>query len=246
MSSLELPEPDVLYHCQQVVAVNKPGGVLTQGPPGIDSIELRVKRWWQARWPLDATPGGTNEQYFGLVHRLDRPVSGVLLLGMDRQTTRALARQFQRRDVAKSYWAIVSGHVQPATGSWSDYMRKLPDEPRSEIVTADQAGAQLAQLRYEVVARTRELSLLQIRLLTGRTHQIRLQTSSRGHPVLGDDLYQSPVRFGPATSDLRQRWIALHARSIRFEHPSDHRSVELVAPLFGYWREFRELLESCE
>ena len=106
-------------------------------------------------------------------------------------------------------------------------MRKIPDEAKSEIVAQDHADAKKAALRFTVKDRKADATLVEIELLTGRTHQIRLQFSSRGHAVLGDALYGSETPFGEQTVDLRQRQIALHAWRIEFDHPIDDEKVEL-------------------
>lgn len=233
-----LPE-SVLDRRENWVAINKPGGVLTQAPPGIDSIELRVFRWREEQ------AGGSTASgpYVGVPHRLDRPVSGVILLGLSRNMTRKLAELFQRREVTKHYWAVVEGEVAGEAGTWSDFMRKIPDEARSEVVPADHPEAQLAVLNYRVLGRSSGRTWLRIELETGRTHQIRLQCSSRGYPIWGDELYGARTPFGPQTADLRERWIGLHARRLSFREPGGQAGamVTLVAPLFTPWEACAEL-----
>ena len=146
--------------------------------------------------------------------------------------------QFQKRTVTKKYWAIVAGGLPSESGTWSDWMRKVPDEARSEIVEEAETGAKHAVLHYRVVESSGDLSLLEIELETGRTHQIRLQCGSRGYPIVGDVLYGSEISFGPQTDDLRQRWIGLHARRLAFIHPISQEPVDQVAPLPGCWLEF--------
>ena len=121
----------------------------------------------------------------------------------------------------KKYWAVVAGRVTPDSGTWTDYQRKVPGEPRSEIVDPAHPDAQQAILHYKVLSHNDRFSFLEIELETGRTHQIRLQASAHGHPLVGDELYGSALPFGPATDDTRMRWIALHARRLAFLHPSN-------------------------
>lgn len=233
-----LRSEDLLILRENWLAVNKPGGVLTQAPPGIDSVELRVFRWRQP-----PAGGGDNAgPYVGIPHRLDRPVSGVLLVGLSRNMTRKLAELFQRREVSKHYWAVVEGEVAEEAGSWSDFMRKIPDEARSEIVPAEHPDAQLAVLNYRVLGRGPGMTWLRIELETGRTHQIRLQCSARGFPIIGDDLYGSRTLFGPQTPDLRERWIGLHARRLSFREPGGQagQMMNLVAPLYAPWKAVTE------
>lgn len=233
-----LRSEDLLSLRYNWIAVNKPGGVLTQAPPGIDSIELRVYRWRQST----ASRENTSAPYVGVPHRLDRPVSGLLLVGLSRNMTRKLAELFQRREVTKYYWAVVEGEVGEEAGTWSDFMRKIPDEARSEIVPAEHPEAQLAVLNYRVLGRAPGMTWLRVELETGRTHQIRLQCSVRGYPIVGDDLYGARTAFGPQTPDLRERWIGLHARRLSFREPGGQAGemINLVAPLFAPWKTIAE------
>jgi RluA family pseudouridine synthase len=223
---------ELLYEEGPCFAVLKPGGVLTQGPPGVDSMELRFKRFLQRR------EGKTGNVYLGVPHRLDRPVSGVLLLARHVRAARRLAEQFEGRMVRKTYWAVVEGRVTPEEATWSDYHRKTPGEAKAELVPADHPDGKSAVLHYRVLAARDDRSWLEIELETGRTHQIRVQTASRGHPIVGDFLYGATTPFGPETEDERQRWIALHARFITFKHPMTREAVSIAAPLLPPWSGF--------
>jgi 23S rRNA pseudouridine1911/1915/1917 synthase len=117
-------------------------------------------------------------------------------------------------------------------------MRKIPDEARSEIVDQNHQDAKHAALKYRVVKRTDEASLVEIELLTGRTHQIRLQFSARGHAILGDELYGSSYLFGEQTVDLRKRQIALHSTHLKFRHPIDDEDVEISVSPPEAWERF--------
>ncbi len=222
---------EILYEEGPVLAVMKPAGVLTQSPPGIDSLELRIKRFLKQR---EQKPGNA---YLATVHRLDRPVSGVMLFCKHVRAARKLSEQFEDRLVKKVYWALVARHPAEPSGTWTDYLRKVPGEPRSEVVDREHPEGQLAILHYKTLAKTDAFSWLEIELETGRTHQIRLQASAHGHPLLGDALYGSEVPFGPLTADERARAIALHARTIDFRHPMTQEPVSLLAPLPNYWPE---------
>lgn len=226
-----LPAPDLIDELGACLIVNKPGGLLTQGPPGIDSLELRIKQFLKTR---DSKPG---KVYLGVPHRLDRPASGVMLFAKNVRAASRLAEQFQKRTIKKIYWAVVQNVPQQERGTWVDHMRKLPDEARSEICQANDERAQEAILHYRVVASCGDRAWLEIQLETGRTHQIRLQCSHRGHPILGDQMYGSELEFGPQTVDQRQRWIALHAREIEFEHPMTKTTECFKAALSEHWRQ---------
>lgn len=225
-------EPDgfeLLYEDGPVMVVAKPPGLLTQAPPGIDSLEVRVKAYRQRR---DDRPSWG---YLGVPHRLDRPASGAMVLATSRRAARRLSEQFEMRLVEKTYWALVAGRVDPSEGTWEDYVRKIPGQAAAEVVAADHPEGRIAVLHYRTLTRADDHSLLEIQLETGRTHQIRIQCGSRGHPILGDEQYGSTIAFGPEQADPRDRAIALHARRIKFEHPKTRQPVRVEAPTPSYW-----------
>jgi 23S rRNA pseudouridine1911/1915/1917 synthase len=237
-----IPQPDILLEQGAVIVLNKPGGLLTQGPPGIDSLELRTKNFLKVR---DEKPG---KVYLGVPHRLDRPVSGVMVVVKNVRAAKRISEQIRSRTVTKTYWTVVEGHVTQDAGDWQDWMRKIPDQAKSEIVSESHEDAKEAILSFKVLQRFemsgQKLTHLQIELYTGRTHQIRLQCSRRGHPIVGDTLYEATTIFGPQTEDLRARWIALHARQLKFLHPIEKCSVDQTAPLPKHWQVFSLTIQS--
>lgn len=230
--SSPITTPDILYEHGAVIVVNKPGGLLTQAPPGIDSLERRVKSFLKIR---DSKPG---KVYLGVPHRLDRPVSGIMVVVKNVRAAKRISEQIQQRQILKVYWAVVEGVVSEEGGTWTDWMRKVPDEARSEIVAEDHQQAKRAVLHYRVLGSQGSRTWLEIQLETGRTHQIRLQCGSRGFPVVGDHLYGATSTFGPPAEDSRKRWIALHSRTLGFEHPIDRFPVRQTAVLPDPWLEF--------
>ncbi len=233
---------DLLYEQGPCLVVAKPGGVATQAPPGIDSLETRVKDFLRAR------DGKLGNIYLGVPHRLDRPASGALVLARHVRAARRLAEQFAARSVNKTYWALVEGRLTPSSGTWIDWLRKIPDEARAELVPADHPEARQAVLHYHVCAAGSDVSWLRIELETGRMHQIRIQTASRGHPILGDIQYGSQLPFGPVTDDFRRRWIALHGRRIEFQHPMTRERVAQIVPLPSVWTSsaWQDLLDETD
>ncbi len=221
----------VLFEDNHCLAVSKPAPLLTQGVPGgIPTLEAAVKAYLKERYHK---PGNV---YLGIPHRLDRPVSGVVVFARNTKAARRLAEQFQNRQVAKVYWAAVEGDVQPAEGEWEDWLLKIPEEARAERVTPAAAGAKRAVLRYRRLLTGPDGTLLELRPETGRMHQIRVQTAVRGWPVLGDALYGSRRPFGPPADLPRDRAIALHARRLTFLHPIRYEPITLTAPLPAVWR----------
>jgi len=220
---------EILYESEACLVVSKPPGLLTQAPPGIDSLEVRIKDFLRRR------ENRQGDVYLGVPHRIDRPASGAIVFGKSRRATRRLTEQFEHRAVTKLYWACVEGEVDPAEGTWRDFLRKVPGEARAETVDADHPEARVAVLHYRTLAARPWGSWLEIELETGRTHQIRVQAAGRRHAVLGDARYGSSVPFGPQHDDERLRAIALHARSLTFRHPTTRELVSVTAPVSADW-----------
>lgn len=214
------------------MVVNKPAGVLTQAPPEIDSMELRLKRFLKVR---ENKPG---KVYLGVPHRLDRPVSGAMVFTKNIRATRRISEQFEFRSVVKKYWAIVEGIPTDDSGEWIDFMRKIPGQAKSEVVAEDHPDAQLAILKYQTLQKFENSALLEIKLETGRTHQIRLQCGSRQHPIVGDLQYDAQTSFGEFEPNERKRRIGLHARFLKFEHPISKEILSNTAPLSGEWLQY--------
>jgi 23S rRNA pseudouridine1911/1915/1917 synthase len=229
---MQSPGFDILYEQGPCLVINKPGGVLTQAPPGIDSIESRIKRFIKLR---DDKPG---KVYLGVPHRLDRPVSGAMVFARHVRAAKRICQQFEDRTVTKTYWAMVHGHLDPAEGTFRDWIRKIPEVAASELVGGEAEGAQTAVLHYRQLHRLDQATLLQIALETGRTHQIRAQCAWHGHPIIGDRQYGSLLNFGPETHNERERLIALHARRLAFRHPMTREPVDITAPLPSWWEAF--------
>ncbi len=234
----------ILYEDNHCLAVAKPAPLLTQGVPydapggPIPTLEALVKAYLKERYHK---PGNV---YLGIPHRLDRPVSGVVLFARNTKAARRLAEQFQQHQVTKTYWAAVEGDVQPAEDVWEDWLLKLQDEARVECVTADMPSARHAILRYRRLGAEGNVTFLEIQPQTGRMHQIRVQAATRGWPIRGDILYGSQTPFGPPAAVPRERVIALHARSLTFLHPIRYEPITLQAPLPDVWNEEFPVLTS--
>jgi len=219
----------ILRQASGVVAVAKPAGIATQAPPGIDSLE----RWFRDHLAIGAAG------YVGVPHRLDRSVSGVVLFAATPRAARKLSRQFERREIAKTYLAVVERRTGAAARihaevEWRDVLRKVPEEARSEIVTAADPGGREAITVVRPLADTADGDRMLVHLapLTGRMHQLRLQAASRGLPIVGDDLYGgTPLGAGEA----RDRPILLHAWRIAYDDPDTGERIVVEAPLPDHW-----------
>ena len=221
---------EILYDQPPCLVVMKPGGVLTQAPREIDSLEVRVRNYLREHEQREG------KFYLAMIHRLDRPVSGALLIARNVRAAQRLGQQFEDRLVRKMYWAWLEGGPEEQEGTWIDYVRKVPNEPRAEVVAFSRPDARRAVLRYRILKRTAAAALAEIELETGRMHQIRLQAASRGFPVAGDAQYGGQLAFGPQTEDPRARWIALHGRRLEFRHPMTGEPVDVEAPLPEPWQ----------
>ena len=224
-------ELDILFEDNHCLAVNKPAPLLTQAPPGVPSLEALVKAYIKER---QDKPGNV---YLGIPHRLDRPVSGVIVFARNSKAARRLAEQFQARQVTKVYWGVVEGVPAPEEGVWEDWLRKLPAEARTERAGPHTEGARRAILRYRNLRPCDAGTLVEFRPETGRMHQIRAQAAWRGWPLRGDVLYGARMPFGPPAEWPRDRLIALHARSLTFLHPIRYEPITVTAPPSPTWRE---------
>ena len=199
-------------------------------PAGIPTLEAQVKEYIKEKYHK---PGNV---YLGIPHRLDRPVSGVVLFARNSKAAQRLAEQFEKRQVTKTYWGAVEGLVEPEAGTWHNWVLKIKEEARSEIVAEGTDERAMAVLAYRRLQLGTEGDLVEFTPQTGRMHQIRLQAGSRGWPIRGDVLYGSKLPFGPPADLPRDRIIALHARSLTFLHPLRYEPMTVVAPLPDSWQ----------
>ncbi len=215
----------ILYEDNHLLVVNKPAMLPTMGTPGDRPTLLTLaKQYVKRRYQK---PGNV---YLGVMSRLDAPTSGVLLLARTSKAARRLTEQFRTHAVDKLYWALVEGAVEPVSGNLVDWLGPDERHRRMHIVGATLPGAKEARLSYQRLSVQRGYSLLEVRLETGRKHQIRLQMAHRGHPVVGDRKYGSREQFPDG--------IALHARRLVVSHPTSGVELEFVAPPPGAWRRF--------
>ncbi|MDE2508811.1 MAG: RNA pseudouridine synthase [Planctomycetota bacterium] len=218
---------DVLYEDNHCLVVNKPAGILSQGDATGD---LSVVDWaaddLKRRY---AKPGAV---YIGLVHRLDRPTSGVLLLARTSKAAARLAAQFADGSVEKRYWAVIEGGFDTDVGELIDGLRKDAARNVVDVVPAGTAGSLEARLEFRVLGRIGARTWLEVRPITGRSHQIRAQLAARGRPIVGDRKYGAKSSLRAVDGGAR---IALHARELTFEHPTRRVPITIVAPTPDDW-----------
>jgi len=192
---------EVLYEDNHVIVVYKPANILSQGDVtgDIDMLTL-IKKYIKEKYNK---PGNV---YLGLVHRLDRPVQGVMVFAKTSKAASRLTKQIQNNEFRKHYLAIVNGILDEKNGEFCDYLEKLDNG--NTIVTNSESGKK-AILNYEVLKENKTNSLVRIKLITGRHHQIRVQFASRGYSLVGDQRY--------GKEDKKQ--ICLCSYQLSFLHP---------------------------
>lgn len=231
-TSADWPPLEILCEDGPLIAVNKPSGVITQGAPrGVVSLVDRVKAYLKEKYDK---PGAV---YLGVPHRIDRPVSGVVVFARNSKAAARLAEQFARRQVRKLYLAVLERPPEPRVGELTDWLFRVPDQPLVRISTPDASGAREARLSYRTLQTQQGRALVEIQPETGRMHQIRIQFGSRGCPLIGDEQYGARGPFpGVGRLSDQQRPIALHARSLTILHPIRYDELTITAPLPETWK----------
>lgn len=217
---------DVLYEDNHCLVLAKPAGLLMAGDSTGDESLLDLGKQYIAE--KYSKPG---KVYLGVVHRLDRPVSGVALFARTSKAAGRLSAQFRDGEVQKVYRAWVDGIPRTDSEELTDFLVKDESRNVSRTASATTSGAKQAKLGFRVLKTASGRSLLEVHPHTGRPHQIRVQLSSRGWPILGDVKYGGPRATNP-------RAIALHARSLTFQHPTLKEDVCVEQDSPAVWRQW--------
>ncbi len=208
----------ILYEDNHLLVINKMPGEICQGDKtGDEPLPEAIKAWIKIR---DAKPGNV---FLGVVHRLDRPVSGAVIFAKTSKALERMNEALRDRTIEKTYFAVVAKRPDPASGTLEHILLKDQAQNKSRVVKSESPEARKAILHYTLRASLERYHLLEITLETGRHHQIRAQLAAIGSPVRGDLKYGSP-RSNPDGS------ISLHASRIRFSHPARKEMVEVKAP----------------
>lgn len=221
-------QADILWEDNHILAVNKHAGQLVQADTTGDlALEDEVKAFLKQR---ENKPGNV---FLGVTHRIDRPVSGVVLFA---KTSKALARineMFKAGTIKKTYWAIVKDRPEEDAALLEHYLVRDTKKNRTMALLKPRADAKVAKLSYRILAHSVNYYLLEIDLHTGRHHQIRAQLSKIGCPIKGDLKYGFP-RSNPDGG------ICLHSREIKFEHPVRKEQISVIAPVPSdtLWNDF--------
>ncbi|MFI3304357.1 MAG: RluA family pseudouridine synthase [Rikenellaceae bacterium] len=222
----------IIYEDNHLLVVNKLCGDLVQpDPSGASALEDQVKAYIKIR---DNKPG---DVFLGVVHRIDRPVSGVVLFA---KTSKALVRmneQIRDRKVEKRYWALVELCPKEQRGELHHHITRDTKQNRSRATLSPRPNSKEARLNYEVLAASKNYTLLEVELITGRHHQIRAQLSAIGSPIKGD------LKYGARRSNP-DGGISLHSRRMSFTHPVTKEAMTIIAPTpaeDGLWSYFEAL-----
>lgn len=241
------PEPiplPVLYEDSSIIVIDKPAGMVAHPAPGNPSGTLVNALLYHCK-DLAGINGTLRP---GMVHRLDKETSGVMVVAKDDQAYHHLTKQFKGRRVEKVYLALVYGDVKQNEGLIDAPIGRHPDQ-RKKMSTKTRKGRS-ALTRWKVLERFGPFTLLEVYPHTGRTHQIRVHLTSRGHPLVGDPLYgkrgKSPISGDPRLKECLRRMNrqALHAHRLGFDHPRTGERVQFIAPIPEDIKETLECLRS--
>ena len=219
---------NVLYEDNHLIAVEKPAGFLTQGDKSGDiSLMDEVKEYLKEK---HKKPG---KVFLGLLHRLDRPVSGIVLFAKTSKGASRLSEQFRNREVEKIYNAIVFGKPKPEKGLLVNYLVKNEKKNKVDIFETGGKSRRKAELYYKTIASNDQYSLLKISIKTGKSHQIRAQLSYIGCPILGDVKYGAKIRMENGN-------IALSATSLSFLSATGGKETKISIPTPAEWNKYIE------
>lgn len=209
----------VLHEDNHLVIVNKHAGDITQGDKTGDTpLSDVVKEYIKEKFNK---PGNV---FLGVVHRLDRPTSGIIIFARTSKALERLNKMLREKTINKTYWAVVKNQPKTAADTLVNYLKKNPKNNKSSVFNKEIDGSKRAVLHYKTLKRLDNYSLLEIDLETGRHHQIRAQLSAIGSPIKGD------LKYGFNRSNTNGS-IHLHARKIQFTHPVSNQHISVTAPL---------------
>jgi 23S rRNA pseudouridine1911/1915/1917 synthase len=209
---------NVLYEDNHIIIVNKASGEIVQGDktgdtPLVETVRAYIKEKYNK-------PGNV---FCGLTHRLDRPVSGVVIFAKTSKALERINNMLKNHEIKKTYWAIVKNTPKQASGTLVNYLVRNEKQNKSYAYNTEKPNSKRAELNYQIIGQSDRYTLLEVNLITGRHHQIRCQLAAMGCPIKGDLKYGFD-RSNPDGS------ISLHARSVEFTHPVSKELIHVEAP----------------
>jgi 23S rRNA pseudouridine1911/1915/1917 synthase len=221
-------DKDVLYEDNHLIAIYKKAGWIVQvDDTGDLSLDDMVKKYIAEKYQK---PNGA---FLGVVHRLDRPVSGVILFAKTSKALDRINKMFKERQMHKTYWAVVRQKPRKMEGKLIHWLVKNPKKNITTAYDEEVKGSQRAELNFKVLGFLDGYYLIEVDPITGRPHQIRVQLATLGSPIVGDNKYGYP-------RGSRKKSICLHARRLQFVHPVKNEPIDIFAPLpkDGFWDKF--------
>lgn len=210
--------PEILYEDNHLLIVNKRSGDIVQGDKtGDRPLSELMKLYLKEKYNK---PGNV---FLGVVHRLDRPATGIVIFARTDKALTRLNNLFKERNIHKTYWAVVKDLPAKTTDTLIHFLKKNEKLNKSFIFPANDSGASRAELKYTVIGHSTNYHLLEVELITGRHHQIRVQLASIGCPIKGDLKYK-------AQRSNQDGSIHLHARKVEFIHPVTQEQLSIIAP----------------
>lgn len=209
---------EIVYEDNHIIVVNKKAGEIVQGDKtGDKPLSEMVKEYLKEKYHK---PGNV---FCGVVHRIDRPVSGLVIFARTSKALERLNRMLRDGEILKTYRAVVVGHLHPEAGMLENWLVSDGRINKTFITGSENPDAKLAKLEYTTIEKGERYSLLEINLLTGRKHQIRAQLSAMGNPIRGD------LKYGARRSN-KDGGISLQAYRIRFVHPVSKEEIDISIP----------------
>lgn len=224
---------DILFEDNHLIVINKRSGDIVQGDiTGDEPLSDKVKQYIKVKYEK---PG---DVYLGVVHRLDRPVTGITVFARTSKAAERLSKMFVEHKIQKTYWAIIEDKPELEVNTLTHYLIRYSDKNITKAFNKQVAHSKLAVLDYQLIANVGKFYLLQVALHTGRHHQIRAQLSKIGCSIKGD------VKYGSKRSN-DDNSICLHARHIKFEHPVNKQIIQFTSPIpqNQYWNLFSEYVK---
>ena len=210
---------EILFEDNHLLIVNKKSGDIVQADKtGDKPLSEVVKEYIQEKYNK---PG---EVFLGVIHRLDRPTSGIIIFARTSKALERLNKMLRERNVSKTYWAVIKNNPKNTKDTLIHFLKKNPKNNKSTVFKKEAEGSKKAILHYTIIKNLKNYSLLEIDLETGRHHQIRAQLSFIGSPIKGD------LKYGASRSN-KDGSIHLHARKINFTHPVSKKIITIIAPV---------------
>jgi 23S rRNA pseudouridine1911/1915/1917 synthase len=210
---------EILFEDNHLLIVNKKSGDIVQADKtGDKPLSEVVKEYIKEKYNK---PG---EVFLGVIHRLDRPTSGIIIFARTSKALERLNKMLRERNVSKTYWAVIKNNPKNTKDTLIHFLKKNPKNNKSTVFKKEAEGSKKAILHYTIIKNLKNYSLLEIDLETGRHHQIRAQLSFIGSPIKGD------LKYGASRSN-KDGSIHLHARKINFTHPVSKKIITIIAPV---------------